>query len=342
MPNWTALLKEIASTKPEGENSAADIVRRKYLAKLHNLTNRNIIAYYSGFLSKPKIEGVEITDEDKNGFMLCAHKLEKDKGLDLFLHTPGGDGAATESLIFYLHELFGHDIRAVVPQIAMSAGTIIACSCKSILMGKHSNIGPVDPQFGGIPAIGIMKELEMAYRQITTDNRYALVWNPILQNITPSFVQQCEWAIERGKELIGRALDQGMFRNIPEEKKKLMLEQAVKRLSELTENKTHSKHFHYDDCVDMGLNVEMLEDKGNAELQDLVLTVHHCFMITLSNTPAFKIIENHLGRAMVRQQQQFLVQQPQFALNIPPEIQAELMKEIEEKKKSPGSGGSTH
>jgi ClpP class serine protease len=107
MPNWTVLLKEIASTKADGDNSGADIVRRKYLSKLHDLTKRNVIAYYSGFLSKPKVEGVEINDEDKNGFMLCVHKLDKTKGLDLFLHTPGGDGTATESLIFYLREVFG-------------------------------------------------------------------------------------------------------------------------------------------------------------------------------------------------------------------------------------------
>ena len=230
--------------------------------------------------------------------------------------------------------MFGHDIRAIVPQIAMSAGTIIACACKSIVMGKHSNIGPVDPQFGGIPAVGIINELDMAYKQILKDTRYALVWNPILQNITPSFVQQCEWAIERGKELIRHALEEGMFKDVtPEEKKKALVDRAVQRLSELADNKTHSKHFHYDDCVDMGLNVEMLESKGNGELQDLVLTVHHCFMITLGNTQAFKIIENHQGRAMIKQQFFMQQQQPPFQLNIPPEIQAELMKEIEEGKK---------
>jgi ClpP class serine protease len=335
MPNWTFLLKEIANTPAQGETSGADIVRRKYLARLYNHTNRNTIAYYSGWLSKPKIEGVEITDEDKNGFMACIHKLDRDKGLDLILHTPGGDGAATESLIFYLHEMFGHNIRAIVPQIAMSAGTILACACKSILMGKHSNIGPVDPQFGGIPAIGIINELAMAYEQIARDNRYALIWNPILQNITPSFVQQCQWGIERGQELIQHALEQGMFKEVaPEEKKKALVDKAAKRLSELADNKTHSKHFHYNDCIDMGLTVEMLEDKGNGELQDLVLTVHHCFMITLANTPAFKIIESHQGRAMVKQQQQMLLQQPaQFALNLPPEIQEQLKKELEEEKR---------
>jgi hypothetical protein len=102
-----------------------------------------------------------------------------------------------------------------------------------------------------------MKELEMAYKQISADTRYALIWNPILQNITPSFVKQCEWAIERGKELIEYALDGGMFKDAPADRKKDMLDQAVARLSELTKNKTHSKHFHYDDCKDMGLNVEI-------------------------------------------------------------------------------------
>ena len=60
-----------------------------------------------------------------------------------------------------------------------------------------------------------------------------------------------------------------------------------------------------------GLKNEMLEDR-DAELQDLVLTVHHCFMLSLMNTHAHKIIENHLGRAMVKQTA------PQFMLQMPP------------------------
>ena len=199
MPNWNAILKEINQTKQIGENSPFDIVRRKYLAQLHEHTGRNIIAYYSGFLSKPKIDGVDINDEDKNGFMLCSHKVDRKKGLDLFLHTPGGDIAATESLVHYLKQMFGNNVRAIVPQIAMSAGTMIACSCSEILMGKHSNIGPVDPQFSGIPAIGVVKEVERAFEEIKADNRAALVWNPILSRLPPSFLQQCHWAIQRSR-----------------------------------------------------------------------------------------------------------------------------------------------
>lgn len=98
MPNWNAVLEEI---KKKSEETAYphDVVRRGYLDELHAFTGRTVIAYYSGFLSMPDIRGVEINDEDKNGFMMCIHETERKGGLDLILHTPCGDLAATESLI---------------------------------------------------------------------------------------------------------------------------------------------------------------------------------------------------------------------------------------------------
>jgi ClpP class serine protease len=165
MPNWDHVLREILKEPNDEKESGADKVRQKYLMELHRHTGRNIICYYSGFLSKPRIEGIELNDDDKNGFMLCVHKLERTKGLDLFIHTPGGSGAATASLIDYLKRMFGNDIRAFVPQIAMSAGTILACACREIVMGKHSNLGPVDPQINGFPAHAVIEEIKTAYEE---------------------------------------------------------------------------------------------------------------------------------------------------------------------------------
>ncbi|HET7584200.1 MAG TPA: hypothetical protein VFK13_04795 [Gemmatimonadaceae bacterium] len=74
----------------------------------------------------------------------------------------------------------------------------------------------------------------------------------------------------------------------------------VRKLSNYSANRTHTNHIHAEACSQMGLKIERLED--NDDLQDLVLTVHHCYTHALSNTPAFKIIENHLGAAFVKQQ----------------------------------------
>ena len=60
----------------------------------------------------------------------------------------------------------------------------------------------------------------------------------------------------------------------------------------------------------MGLEVELLENDD--QQQDLVLTVHHCYMNALMNPGAFKIIENHNGVAFVKQQIQVAVQTPIF------------------------------
>ena len=128
MPNWGEVLSEIQSVQV---GNPLDIIRRKYLDIMHQYTGRNVIAYYSGFLQKHNNSGA-IDDNDKNAFMQTVYGLDKSIGLDLILHTPGGNTAATESIVHYLKSIFGKDIRAFVPQMAMSAGTMIALSCKEI------------------------------------------------------------------------------------------------------------------------------------------------------------------------------------------------------------------
>ncbi|MEM9099429.1 MAG: S49 family peptidase [Pseudomonadota bacterium] len=296
MPNWDEVLKEIASSTPAGQQSPFDIVRRKYLKKLSEKTGRTTIAYYSGFLHNPRVFGADIIDDDKNGFMLCCHNIDRACGLDLILHTPGGNLYATDSIIHYLREMFGSDIRVIVPQIAMSAGTMIATSAKCIVMGKHSNLGPVDPQINGFPAFAIKKQFEQAYKEIKADPRVAPIWQPMLAQLGVSFVKQCDWAIDFAKNFVGRSLASNMLNGDPDVSEKSS--KIADTLSDLGKNTSHDRRFFYQDCIDMGLVIEMLED--DEDLQDLVLTVHHCFMHVLSNAPVIKIIENHAGKAMIR------------------------------------------
>jgi hypothetical protein len=327
MPNWAIVLKEIQREKdePPGGESAADKVRTRYLQKLNDKERRNVIGYYSGFLSKPRVEGSDISDEDKNGFMLCIDGMDRTKGLDLFIHTQGGDGAATESLVNYLREMFGKNVRAFVPQIAMSAGTILALSCKEIWMGKHSNLGPVDPQINGLPAYGVIAEVERAYKEITADNLKAWVWNPILGSYNPSFLQRCIWAKESAKEMVTGFLKTNMFSDLSEDEQTARADKVFEYLAELSSNKGHDKHIHLKECEDIGLNVKRLEGNETKTLQDLILTIHHCYMFTLSNTPALKIIENHMGRRWVKIIQMV---QPQMQLNLPQQMIDQLNAEL--------------
>jgi len=304
VPNWGEVLDEIRDLVGRAEsqrNGAVDIVRRRYLQALHEHTGRNVIAYYSGWLSKPGLQQSEISDEDKNGFMMAVHGLEdRGKGLDLLLHTPGGAIGATHSLVDYLHQMFGHEIRVIVPQIAMSAGTMIACCSSKIIMAKHANLGPIDPHIRGLPAQGVIEEFKTACEQVADDPARIPIWQAIIAQYEPAFLSRCENAIDWSNGFVQDQLERVMFsgESDAEEKARGIVEQ----LADYGKNRTHERHIHYDECRDMGLKVELLEDEQ--ELQDLVLTVHHCYMHSLMNTPSLKMIENHRGAAFVKQARQ--------------------------------------
>lgn len=73
MPNWNQLFDE---TRAAG--SMYDVVRRRYLSRIHELTGRNVIVYSSGWLQRGNLPGVEINDDDKNGFMTVIHQMKPD------------------------------------------------------------------------------------------------------------------------------------------------------------------------------------------------------------------------------------------------------------------------
>ncbi len=295
MPNWKEVLGRI-----QAAGSACDVVRRDAIRSLADHTGRNVIVYYSGWLQKPELAkrgvlGFDINDADKNGFMVTIHGLDRARGLDLVLHTPGGEIAATESLVQYLRAMFGTDIRAIIPQIAMSAGTMVACACKEILMGKHSNIGPIDPQFGGIPAHGIVEEFQKAKDEIAADPRTIPAWQPIIARYHPTLIGECEKAIEWSSEIVSDWLVSGMFAGRRDAQR--IAGQIVSDLGSHALTKSHARHISRDDARRFGLRVVDIEQPP--ELQDRVLTVHHACVLTLQSTGAFKIIENDRGVAHI-------------------------------------------
>lgn len=315
MPNWSEILKEMDDCK---RVDALDYVRRKYLKRAEEITGRNVIAYYSGFLQKSGNSQLSINDNDKNGLMAVIHKMDRSKGLDLILHTPGGDVAAAESIVDYLKQMFGNDIRAVVPQIAMSAGTMIACSCKTIVMGKQSNLGPIDPQFGGIPAYGVLEEFSRAIREIKADPARIPIWQGIIGKYHPTFIGECEKAVKWSKQIVTKWLADNMLASEMDPMQKA--EEIAAFLSDHSETMSHSRHISIDECERIGLNISRLEDEQRSEdLQDCILSIHHAYMHTFACTDVIKIIENHNGVAMVLHAPQKApsIQQLPFPIQIP-------------------------
>ncbi len=291
MPNWSEVYKEIAVTET---TDALDIVRNKYLSELQTLTDRNVIAYYSGWLQHPE-GNFSMNQSDMNALMQVIHGMKAKnrsctkKGLDLILHTPGGELTPTEAIVNYLKEMFGNDIRAIVPEIAMSAGTMTACACKAIIMGKHSSIGPIDPQINGQPAYGIIAGFQDAIKKTKETPESTPFYGAMVSKYDSTFLYECQKAIELSDEIVRNWLEENMCSGDANK-----ATQIVNSINNHEYSKTHSRRFSSKKAKEIGLTIIDLED--NHDFQDLVMTVHHAFIHTFMCSPTAKIIESPVSR----------------------------------------------
>ncbi|PVE48130.1 serine protease [Pararhodobacter aggregans] len=226
-----------------------------------------------------------------NGFMAVVHNVPRDRGLDLILHTPGGGTEATRALVEYLYKMFGRDIRAIVPQIAMSAGTMIACACRQVLMGKHSCLGPTDPQVRGHPAMGVLAEVDQAIIEIKKEPLKQLLYQQIFAKYPPAFILDCERSVAGSRDMVCEWLATNMLSE--EENPSVAANATVANLMNYLGTTDHAHHFLIDKCKEMGLKVLAIED--NQELQEDILSVHHSFIASFARTNAIKIIQNAHG-----------------------------------------------
>lgn len=307
MPTWGKILAEIQNEIKKSNPAAFDTVRNKYLKELSEKTQRNVIIYASRWTTGDVPANIiSITDEDLQAFMEAIHGLKGDK-LDLILHTGGGSAEATDAIVTYLRQKFT-DIRAIIPQAAMSAGTMLALAADKIIMGKHSFIGPIDPQFilntqvgvQAVPAQAIMEQFKKAQKDCADNPKNLNSWLPMLSQYGPALLVQCQNQIDFGKDLVKTWLGNYMFK--AEDGKQA--EEISEFLSNHDNFKTHGKHISINQAKEIGLKILDLE--SDQDLQEKVLSVFHATMHTL-NTTAVKVICNQNGNAFIKQ---FQVQLP--------------------------------
>ena len=246
------------------------------------------------------------------------------QNLDLILHSPGGSAEVTEALVSYIRTKFTH-VRVIVPQAAMSAATMLACSANKIMMGKHSFLGPIDPQFilatqigvQSVPAQAILDQFDKAKEECKNPQLLGH-WLPILGQYGPALIVQCENAITLSQLLLTEWLERYMFAEDPEATE--TAKNIATYLSNHKEFKSHGRHISRAQAIELKLNIENLED--DQDIQDLVLSIFHATTHTFNGTGAVKIIENHNGKAFVKLQQAIQVPMPvppnSFPMPLPP------------------------
>ena len=299
MPTWGEMLVEI-QTEAQANNGQVDLDgrRRRYISELAALTGNSVVVYYADHLNKGGPQ-TQIHLADVQGLMEVFKDLPG-PNLDLVLHSPGGQAEATERLVRYMRSKFDR-VRVFVPIAAMSAATMWAMGADEIVMGKHSQLGPIDPQITlptglTMPAGALIQQFREASDQCTAEPGRITAWLPMLQQYPPGLLSFCESAAKLSESLVAEFLQKYMFAGDADAQ--IKAEEVAHWLGDDTEHLSHSRPIMREELQAHGIKVTDLE--GDPALQEAVLTVHHAYTHTFAG-PSVKIIENNLGRAFISQ-----------------------------------------
>ena len=168
---------------------------------------------------------------------------------------------------------------------------MIACSCKEIVMGKQSSLGPVDPQLRGFPAQGVISEFEKIRNEVEEHPSRIAVWNPILSKINPSFLDSCYKSIEWANDILENSLKGNMFKDNPNDER---IDNILKTVGSSNYTKHHSRQLSAKKCKELGLNVSFM--KYNKTERELILSIHHACMDMFNKSNAIKLFVNQDGK----------------------------------------------
>ncbi len=119
----------------------------------------------------------------------------------------------------------------------------------------------------------------------------------MLNQYGPDLLVQCEAALEMSRELVSTWLETYMFKGQPNGSTKA--KEISLWLADHKKFKSHARHIPRSEIENHGLTVSHLED--NQDIQNMALSVFHATTHAFAATPAVKIVENHVGRAFIKQ-----------------------------------------
>lgn len=294
--------QELQQPKAGDKASWARVLLRRMRA-LADYTARPLAIYATACTSSAKQVppgGLQIDASDKVGFHEIIHTLKGNK-LDLLIHSPGGFPEATESIVETIRSRFS-DVRVLVPSFAKSAATMMAMSANEIYLGRDAELGPIDPQMqtanGYSPAEAIKEQFLKAGGEIALDPKKLSVWIPILQQMGPSLLVQCDNAITLSKTLVTQWLARFMFAGDPEAGAKAGA--IAEYLSQHSNFKSHGRGIRYRELVEKNLGLKLVNPDADADLERKIWDVYCGIDVVFALTGIYKIFYNSNDQALIR------------------------------------------
>ncbi|WP_028456544.1 SDH family Clp fold serine proteinase [Chitinilyticum litopenaei] len=184
-------------------------VLRERRSEIERLFTCSVLGYYADI--RP-----EYLTWFRGTLEMCHRASPDQKTLAIILNTPGGSVETVEQMVVMVRHFY-EKVIFIVPNMAMSAGTIFCMSGDAIHMDYSSALGPIDPQVQSreghwVPALGYLDKYEEILQK-SADDKLTGVEFAIAQNQDMALLRRYEQARDLSVSLLEEWLVKYKFKS---------------------------------------------------------------------------------------------------------------------------------
>jgi hypothetical protein len=141
------------------QKASIEEVRERFAKEVEEILVQNNLKESCCLAILEPNNSIDNVDLDRIFSALMKENSDHKKDVVLFLLSPGGAGDPAYQISKICKFFAKSSFKVIVPRIAKSAATLIAIGADEIHMSLLGQLGPIDPQIGGLPALGVSSAL---------------------------------------------------------------------------------------------------------------------------------------------------------------------------------------
>ncbi len=262
--------ESVASTPlPTSLDQISQVWLVSKLADIEEAANKDVLTIL-GYIEA----GVDIR------IRLALERLENRREILLvILDTPGGLVEVVQRIVKTLRHFYDV-VHFLVPERAMSAGTVLVMSGDAIYMDYFSCLGPIDPQIQrdgrGVPALSYLRQYQRLVEKSSSGTELTVAELSLLSKLDLAELHQIELAAELSKSLIQEWLSTYKFKDwkkhgipVKSEVKRARAKEIADKLNNHQKWYTHGHGIHKD-ILERDLNLKIDDYSTDSRLKKII------------------------------------------------------------------------
>lgn len=135
-------------------------IQNRFAAELADILTKHHMEKYCALALFEPDDSIDSYDLDRIFGALSEQNSDRSKDVLLLLLSRGGSIESAYQISKLCKSFAREHFIALIPRHAKSAATLIAIGADEIHMGPLGQLGPIDPQLGGLPALGVSQALK--------------------------------------------------------------------------------------------------------------------------------------------------------------------------------------